>query len=112
MKSLHAMVHEAAVHYGTKTAAIFDTGSASPAACLSYDQLVALGNELCRNVQGAVGENEQAIGVFCDVNIFLPVWIFRYISLSDALNGQKGCRHLNITPRCGSSLNCWKHTIV
>ncbi|XP_060773478.1 beta-alanine-activating enzyme isoform X2 [Neoarius graeffei] len=84
MKSLHAMVHEAAVHYGTKTAAIFDTGSASPATCLSYDQLVALGNELCRNLQGAVGENEQAIGVFCDVNIFLPVWIFSILQVPAA----------------------------
>ncbi|XP_026800246.3 beta-alanine-activating enzyme isoform X1 [Pangasianodon hypophthalmus] len=83
MKSLHAMVHEAAVNHGDKTAAIFDTG-ASPASCLTYDQLLALGNELCKNVQGAVGENEQVIGVFCDVNILLPVWIFGVLQVPAA----------------------------
>ncbi|KAK3516500.1 hypothetical protein QTP70_019881 [Hemibagrus guttatus] len=74
MKSLDAMVHEAAVNHGSKTAAVFDTG-ASLAVCLTYAELVALGNELCRNLQGTVGKNEQFIGVFCEVNIFLPVWI-------------------------------------
>lgn len=87
MKSLHAMVREAAVNHGDKTAAIFDTG-ASRATCLTYHQLAALGNELCRHLQGAVGENARVLGVFCDVSIFLPVWIFRYVSLSDTLYGQ------------------------
>ncbi|TSN30202.1 Acyl-CoA synthetase family member 4 [Bagarius yarrelli] len=83
MKCLHEMVLKAAVHHGAKTAAIFDTG-ASPAVCLSYDELVALGNELCRNLQEAVEENNQLIGVFCDVDMFLPVWIFGVLQVPAA----------------------------
>lgn len=78
MNSLHAMVREAAVKHGPKTAAVFDTG-ASRATCLTYDQLTALGNELCKTLQAAIGKNEQVIGMFCDVNILLPVWIFGYV---------------------------------
>ncbi|KAF4070939.1 hypothetical protein AMELA_G00279150 [Ameiurus melas] len=83
MKSLHAMVREAAVNHGEKTAAIFDTG-ASRATCLTYHQLAALGNELCRHLQGAVGENARVLGVFCDVSIFLPVWIFGVLQVPAA----------------------------
>ncbi|XP_017311545.1 beta-alanine-activating enzyme isoform X3 [Ictalurus punctatus] len=83
MKSLHAMVREAAVNHGDKTAAIFDTG-ASRATCLTYHQLAALGNELCRHLQGAVGENARVLGVFCDVSIFLPVWIFSVLQVPAA----------------------------
>ncbi|XP_058235150.1 beta-alanine-activating enzyme isoform X2 [Hemibagrus wyckioides] len=83
MKSLHAVVHEAAASHGSKTAAVFDTG-ASPAVRLTYDELAALGGELCRNLQGTAGKNEQFIGVFCDVNIFLPVWIFGVLQVPAA----------------------------
>ncbi|KAK2863883.1 hypothetical protein Q7C36_003037 [Tachysurus vachellii] len=83
MKSLHAMVHEAAVNHGSNRAAVFDTG-ASPALHLTYDELVALGNELCTNLQGTEGKNEKVFGVFCDVNIFLPVWIFGVLQVPAA----------------------------
>lgn len=72
------MVREAAVNHGAKAAAVFDSGT-SRASCLTYDQLLALGNELCKNLHAAVGKHEQVIGVFCDVNILLPVWIFGYV---------------------------------
>ncbi|MCI4389300.1 hypothetical protein PGIGA_G00096420 [Pangasianodon gigas] len=109
MKSLHAMVHEAAVNHGDKTAAIFDTGT-SPASCLTYDQLLALGNELCKNVQGAIGENEQVIGVFCDVNILLPVWIFgfqHYSFPSLELRGPNLFQHNNAPVHKVSSMKTW-----
>lgn len=80
MRSLHVMVREAAVTHGAKTAAVFDTG-ASRATCLTYNQLLVLGDELCRNLHAAGGKHEQVIGVFCDVNLFLPVWIFGYVKL-------------------------------
>lgn len=78
MSSLHAMVREAAVAHGAKAAAVFDTG-ASRATCLTYDQLLALGDELCSNLHAAGVKNEQVIGVFCHVNLLLPVWILGYV---------------------------------
>ncbi|XP_046692617.1 beta-alanine-activating enzyme isoform X1 [Silurus meridionalis] len=83
MKTLHTMVLEAAANHGAKTAAVFDTGAA-PATRLTYDELLALGTELCKHLQEAVGQKEQAIGVFCDVSILLPVWIFGVLQVPSA----------------------------
>lgn len=76
------MVHEAAANHRAKTAVVFDPGAAR-ATCLTYRDLVALGNELCSNLHGALEEdgNKHVIGVFCDVNLLLPVWIFGYVRL-------------------------------
>ncbi|KAF5900525.1 acyl-CoA synthetase family member 4 isoform X2, partial [Clarias magur] len=85
MKTLHAMVHEAAVHHSAKTAAVFDPGAAR-ATSLTYRDLLALGNELCNSLHGALEENENkhVIGVFCDVNLLLPVWIFGILQVPAA----------------------------
>ncbi|XP_076873255.1 beta-alanine-activating enzyme isoform X2 [Brachyhypopomus gauderio] len=83
LESLHGMVHEAAAKHGGKIAVVFDSGG-SPSACMTYNELFAFGNELSKHLEVTLETSECTIGLFCHVNIYLPVWIVGILQLPAA----------------------------
>nr|XP_055041777.1 beta-alanine-activating enzyme [Misgurnus anguillicaudatus] len=73
-KFLHELVHEAALARGDNIAVTFDSSIAARVS-LTYDEFIALSNELTEQLRIFIQTNSAAIGLFCHADIFLPVWI-------------------------------------
>lgn len=75
-KLLHELVHEAARAHGNKTAVAFDSSIAARV-CLTYDEVIALANELTGHLRVSVQKHD-GIGLFCHADVLLPAWIVGY----------------------------------
>lgn len=76
-KLLHELVHEAALAHGDKIAVTFDSSIAARVS-LTYDGVISLANELTERLRVSVQKNDDAVGLFCHTDVFLPVWIMGY----------------------------------
>ncbi|TRY57108.1 hypothetical protein DNTS_023983 [Danionella cerebrum] len=79
-KSLHELVHEAALEHGDKTAVVFDS-SISARISITYNEIISLSDQLTRELRVSVQTHNTAIGLFCHPDILLPVWIISILQV-------------------------------
>lgn len=75
-RTLQELVAAAASVHSDRIAVIYDDGSAS--ACpvtLFYSDLVQLSSELSRILRNNCSPNCGVIGLYCNDDLFIPVWI-------------------------------------
>ncbi|XP_057696637.1 beta-alanine-activating enzyme isoform X1 [Corythoichthys intestinalis] len=74
--TLHGLIAAAASVHAQRVAVTFDGGSLSgDPVSLLYQDLLALSSELSRTLQQHCGKNNGVFGLYCNDDLFVPVWV-------------------------------------